>query len=160
MARIQKIVLCLWCFAIVSICTCAAFAQTDASQVDYGNQLQQLQQLFGWPGLVAGAVVVALGLWRKMYPKAWDKWPRWIRFGLGFLASGGAAGIASIVSGSPLAAGIVQGAIVGLGAIGLVEGTKTAVAPKAKKGMSATVAIPGPDGTGIGSSVPKKNQPP
>lgn len=133
-----------------------AFAQGEPpAQID-AKVMMDLYQLLGWPGAIAGAVVVGLGIWRKMAPNVWDSWPRWARFALGFLAPALASAAMGLISGGLAAwpTAIALGIGAGVAAIFSVETAKSVVL-KSRTGKridALRLPIDGPGGTRVKGS--------
>lgn len=147
MTRIQRIVVGIWTAAILTLIGRVAFAQVTG---DPAEQIEKLRELFGWPGLLAGVGILAITTWRNLAPSVWNSWPRWARFGLGFLGAASPAAVRSLVGGASIVTALVVAIPLGLMAIGLVESAKTVARPKARPGASLAIPIKGPGGTGIG----------
>lgn len=135
--------------------TSIVFAQDSNPEIN-PKTLIELYQLLGWPGAIAGAIVVGIGTWRKMAPRVWDTWPRWARFSLGFLAPALGAAASSLIAGGlaswPTALTLGIGA--GVAAIFSVEASKSLglqrKATRVEDPMSGLRSkIRGPGGTGI-----------
>lgn len=130
---LKTTVIGIWIVGLSMFVFAIAHAQSTGAASVSPTDIQQLHSSFGLSGLLGGIGIAAIGLFRKIMPSEWDKLPRWSRFLLGFIASGGPPVIHALISGAPVGEALVTGAQIGLGSIGIAEALKTAISPLGKK---------------------------
>lgn len=131
---LKRVVVGIWIVGLSTFIFAIAHAGVGVENAGVSpGDIQQLHSSFGLPGLLGGIGIAAIAAFRKIAPQYWNKLPRWARFLLGFVASGGPPVVSSLVSGTPLGEALVTGAQVGLGSIGIAEALKTALSPRAQR---------------------------